>query len=222
MRTPADHDQRAADADVRATLRSHTREVARRPKDAGAHLARLHAALRLPGEEPVQGVLADLFVGLSRDEPTVCDSALQMVGARLNPYVLQAFARAVRGPRVFRITPLATRWSVLAQPSAEVPTRRRRGNSDDSRRLAREVFEALYEGEPTEAARIEQRFLDHCISCHDKLAFMLAMRDLRRADIVVDERWERVSAWLAQHDSFGDAQPDATPGQGFLLMDMPR
>ena len=98
-----------------------------------------------------------------------------------------------------------------AQPSAEVPARVRRASPDDSHRLARQVVEALYDGEPTDAARIEQDFLDHCISCQDKLAFMLATRDLRRAEIVVDERWTRVAAWLQQRDAFGEHQvePDA-------------
>lgn len=44
------------------------------------------------------------------------------------------------------INPLATRWSVLAQPSADISTRARRCSVDDSRRLAEQAvlaFEAL-------------------------------------------------------------------------------
>ena len=105
-----------------------------------------------------------------------------MAEARLNPHVAKAFGRHTQGHALPRITSLATRWSVWAQPSAEVPARVRRASPDDSHRLARQVVEALYDGEPTDAARIEQDFLDHCISCQDKLAFMLATRDLRRAE----------------------------------------
>ena len=37
----------------------------------------------------------------------------------------------------------------------------------------------LYDGEPTDAARIEQDFLDHCISCQDKLAHVVHAQGVR-------------------------------------------
>lgn len=191
---------------ARATFRERTGAVARSPDDAALHLARLHAALQLPGAEPVQGALADLFAAAPLTDPDLRRNALQMAEARLNPHVAQAFIRHTQGHALPRITALATRWSVWALPSAEVPARVRRASPDDSHRMARQVVEALYDGEPTDAARIEQDFLDHCISCQDKLAFMLATRDLRRAEIVVDERWTRVAAWLQQRDAFGENQ----------------
>ena len=40
---------------ARATFRERTCAIARAPDDAALHLARLHAALQLPGAEPVQG-----------------------------------------------------------------------------------------------------------------------------------------------------------------------
>ncbi len=198
---------------ARATFRQRTRAVAREPEDVALHLARLHAALQLPDAEPLQGALADLFVAAPLTDPLLRGNALQMTEARLNPHVARAFVRHTRGHRLPGITPLATRWSVLAQPSSEVPARVRRASPDDSRRLARRVVEALYNGEPGDAAKIEQDFLDHCISCQDKLAFMLAMRNLRRAEIVVDERWTRVASWLQQRNAFGGQQdnPDTEP-----------
>ena len=193
---------------ARARFRERTCAIARSPDDAALHLARLHAALQLPGAEPVQGALADLFATMPLTDPSLRRNALQMAEARLNPHVAKAFVRHTQGHALPRITSLATRWSVWAQPSAEVPARVRRASPDDSHRLARQVVEALYDGEPTDAARIEQDFLDHCISCQDKLAFMLATRDLRRAEIVVDERWTRVAAWLQQRDAFGEHQTE--------------
>lgn len=194
---------------ARTTFRQRTCAVARDPDDVALHLARLHAALQLPDSEPLQGALADLFVAAPLTDPLLRSNALQMVEARLNPHVASAFVRHTRGHRLPGITPMATRWSVLAQPSSEVPARVRRASPDDSRRLARLVVEALYNGEPSVAAKIEQDFLDHCISCQDKLAFMLATRDLRRAEIVVDERWTRVAAWLQQRNVFGSQQDNS-------------
>ena len=51
----------AAGTEARRQLRAHGRAVRRAPHDVSMHLARLQLALQLPGSEPVQGVLADLF-----------------------------------------------------------------------------------------------------------------------------------------------------------------
>ena len=98
---------------------------------------------------------------------------------------------------------------MFAQPSADVPARVRRASPDHSRRMAAQVVEALLEGEPMAASKIESDFLDHCLSCQDKLAFMLASRDLRRHEVAVGDRWGQVAAWLEQRDALGAA--DAAP-----------
>ena len=194
---------------ARRELRARTIAAVRNPHDAAVHLARLQAALQLDDAEPVQGVLADLFATLPGDETAMRQAALQLAGARLHPYVADAFARHARGHVLPGITALATRWSVFAQPSADVPARVRRASPDHSRRMAAQVIEALLEGEPMAAAKTESDFLDHCLSCQDKLAFMLASRDLRRHAIAVGDRWEQVAAWLEQRDALGAA--DAAP-----------
>ena len=194
---------------ARRELRTRTLAAVRNPHDAAVHLARLQAALQLDDTEPVQGVLADLFATLPGDETAMRQAALQLAGARLHPYVADAFARHARGHALPGITPLATRWSVFAQPSADVPARVRRASPDHSRRMAAQVVEALLEGEPMAASKIESDFLDHSLSCQDKLAFMLASRDLRRHAIAVGDRWEQVAAWLEQRDALGAA--DAAP-----------
>lgn len=197
----------AAGSDARRALRAHGRAVLQAPHDVAAHLARLQVALQLPGSEPVQGVLADFFSVPVDNGATLRKAALQLAVERLDPYSVDAFTRHAGGhARLPSISPLATRWSVLVQPSADVPARVRRGGRDDSRRLAEDVVQALYDGELVEAARIEAEFLGHCISCQDKLAFMLAMRGVRKAGIEVDARWGRVAAWLGARDAFGDQQ----------------
>ncbi len=194
---------RTAPDPARLVMRTHARALLHDPHDAGTHLARLHAALQLADDEPVQGVLADLFVGLPRHDSALRHAALQMAEQRLPPHVAAAFLRHSQGHALLPITALATRWSVLARPSADVQARRRRADPDHSRRLAREVVEALCEGEPLAAARTEREFLDYCVSCQDKLAFMLASRDLRRHALALDDRWDRAARWLQQRDLLG-------------------
>ncbi len=190
---------------ARRAFRARTGAVVRAPQDPGAHLARIHAALQLGDVEPVQGALADLFVALPRDETAMRQAALQLAAARLHPYMADAFARNA-GHALAAITPLATRWSVFAHPSSDVPARIRRASPDHSRRMAAAVVDALLDGDPMQAPKIESDFLDHCISCQDKLAFMLATRDLRRHEIALGDRWSRVAAWLEGHRTDGRRQ----------------
>lgn len=197
--------------DARRQLRGRTCATLRAPHDGAAHLARLQAALQLGDTEPVQGVLADLFVALPGADTLLRQAALQLATPRLPPYVAQAFDRYAHGHVLPGITALANRWSVFAQPSASVPARIRRASPDHSRRLAARVVEALLDGEPLLAAHTERDFLDHCVSCQDKLAFMLAMRDLRRHEIAVGDRWEQVAAWLEQHAASGERHLPALP-----------
>ena len=76
---------------ARATFRERTCAIARAPDDAALHLARLHAALQLPGAEPVQGALADLFAATPLTDPSLRRNALQMAEARLNPHVASGY-----------------------------------------------------------------------------------------------------------------------------------
>ncbi|KAF1702467.1 hypothetical protein [Pseudoxanthomonas suwonensis] len=199
---------------ARRDFRQRTCAVARAPQDPAAHLARLQAALQLGDTEPVQGALADLFVALPRADTALRQAALHLASARLTPYVAEAFARHAHGHSLPAITALATRWSVFAQPSGDVPARVRRASPDHSRRLATQVVEALLDGDPLQAARIEHEFLEHCVSCQDKYAFMLASRDLRRHEIAVGDRWERVADWLEQYAAIGDRAEAPSPRNG--------
>jgi hypothetical protein len=195
---------------ARAQFRRRTAAVVRAPADAGVHLARLQAALMLHDGEPMQGALADLFAALPEQDSGVRLAALQLVATRLPAHLREIFEQHVQGPRLPPTTPLATRWSVIAQPSASVAARMRRGSADHSRRMAAQVVQALLEDEPRQAAGIERDFLDHCLSCQDKLAFMLASRELRRHDLAVGDRWDQVAAQLQRRGLLGHSQAHHT------------
>src|SRR5690606_41793345 len=112
------------------------------------------------------------------------------------------------------ILALAPRCSMFTPPSADVTPCVRRARSDHSRRLAAQVVEPLLDGDPLESARSEHEFLEHCVSCQDKYAFMLASRDLRRHEIAVGDRWERVADWLEQYAAIGDRAEAPSPRNG--------
>jgi mono/diheme cytochrome c family protein len=179
---------------ARLAVRQHARRMLRDPLDASAHLARLQAALELPGSEPVQGALADLFVAFGEREVLLKRSALQLARDRLAEHVVRWFEAQAGQARLSRITPLATRWSVLARPSADISTRARRCSGDDSRALADQAVKAVENAD----AKAQAAFLHHCITCHDNLAFMLARRALLRESEKLPPNWDEVSRQLQQ------------------------
>jgi hypothetical protein len=179
---------------ARIAVRQQARRLMLDPLDASTHLARLKATLELPGSEPVQGALADIFTSFGEQEEALKRSALQLARHRLADHVVRWFDAQADQARLSRITPLATRWSVLARPSADISTRARRCSVDDSRALALQVTKAI-EQDDTQA---QQSFLHHCVTCHDNLAFMLARRALLRTCPTLPPNWEAVSQQLEQ------------------------
>ena len=137
-------------------------------------------------------MLADVFACLGADEALVKRAAVQLVAARLAPHIHRSFEARVSGTQLPRVTPLATRWSVLAIPSADVSTRARRVSADDSRTLAADVAAAVRSGD----LPAQEAFLHHCLTCQDTLAFMLARRDARRAGVELLAAWAEVGAQL--------------------------
>jgi hypothetical protein len=175
-------------------IRQQARLLLRDPSNVSAHLARLQAALALPGSEPAQGALADIFISFGESDEALKRSALQLARERLADHVVRWFDAQANQARLSRITPLATRWSVLARPSADISTRARRCSVDDSRALAAQVVLAVDKAD----AQAQQAFFHHCITCHDNLAFMLARRALLRTGTKLPAHWEAVSRQL-QH-----------------------
>ncbi len=185
---------------ARKTVRHHARKLMQHPLDVSAHLARLHAALELSGSEPVQGALADVFVMFGEKQSALKRAALQMAQSRLAAHVVNWFEAEVDLHCVPRITPLATRWSVLSIPSADISTRARRCSVDDSRALAVQVVKLVEQDDH----QGQQDFLLHCLTCHDNLAFMLARRALLRVASSLPPGWDAVSHQLEQSTETGN------------------
>jgi len=183
--TPKLHAQRYA-------LRRSSRQLLRHPSDLSCHLARLQLACELPGAEPAQGILADLFCVFGAEHASTKAQALGLVRVQLSSHVAAWFDSQVNAAALPRISPLATRWSVLAVTSADISTRARRCSADDSKTLAEAVLRAVQAGD----AQAQQVFLHHCLTCHDNLAFMLARRALLKLGQVLPESWEAVSSQL--------------------------
>lgn len=176
----------------RLALRRHCRRLLKDRTDRQLHLARLQAALSLGGAEPVQGALADVFTVFGPGETEVKRVALQMARGRMSARVVALFAAQLEMDALPVINPLATRWSIVARPSADTSTRARRCSPDDSRLLARQVVQDFERGD----TQAQQEFFQHCLTCHDKLAFMLARRDILAKRAALPELWEQVSGQL--------------------------
>ena len=164
------------------------------PGDPDAHMARLQATLELPGAEPVQGALADLFGSFGMPHVVLKRSALLLAKGRLSAHAARWFEAQLDQAALPAINPLATRWSVLAHPSADISTRARRCSVDDSRLLAGQAVLAFEARNQT----AQNEFLHHCVTCHDNLAFMLARRALRQSGAALPADWEAVSLQLEQ------------------------
>jgi hypothetical protein len=179
---------------IRLTVRQHARRLMRDSSNSSVHLARLRAAMELPGSEPVQGALADIFVAFGSSDAPLKRMALQLASDRLANHVLRWFDTQVDQRPLPRITPLATRWSILARPTTNISTRARRCSVDDSRALATQVVQAHIDADMP----AQQEFFHHCITCHDNLAFMLARRALLHQHASLPPEWKAVSSQLEQ------------------------
>lgn len=179
---------------VRAQFRASSRVVYVRPRDYALHCARLHAALALPGTEPIQGALADLFFGCRDELAARKNDAMEIVGDRLSSAYRRRFEPYVLVNDFPVSSRMATRWSVLVRPSIEIPRREMRCSSDDSRALAQAAVRAWRDGDHT----AQEEFLQHCWICRDALAFMLARREILRTQEALPERWTAVSLFLQE------------------------
>lgn len=179
---------------IRLALRQLARQLLRAPASANLHRQRVTTALQMGGVEPVQGALADMFVALGVSDQAHKRQAVFEVRQRLAPHVVRWFEAQIDQAALPRTSPLATRWSVLARPSADISTRARRCSGDDSRALAAAVLLAVEQADLVG----QQAFLHHCVTCQDKLAFMLARRALLKSGTHLPEGWGPVSQTLEQ------------------------
>lgn len=186
VRTPAaGPDPQAA----RTAFRACGRRLLRSPAELVVHLDRLDAALAMPGSEPVQGALADLFHGCAgRASAAQMMSPLQAVRERLNPQIALLFEDAALLGGLPRRTRLATRWSVLAATSMDVTRRERRCSGDQSRERAESAIRAWQAQDNTAL----DKFLEHCRVCRDSLAFMHVRREILRQGLTLPRRWQDI------------------------------
>jgi len=187
----------SAHLSARREVRRQTRALVNRHHDVAVHLARVHASLQLKGIEPVQGALADLFGSFGETSSALKAAALQLAAPRLGSRTARLFEVWVAGPPLPRITPLATRWSLMVSPSADTPTRSRRCSPDDSRTLAAQFLVAC----DAQEAGAQEAFLHHCLTCQDRLAFMLARRELLKRHGSLPAEWVEVQTAFQDESS---------------------
>ena len=192
-------DALAAREQSRRFARHFARAIRLSPHDEAAHLARLQSCLALDGVEPVQGALADVFVSFGPEGAALKRRALALAAPRLHEWLLGRFERWVHAPALPRITPLATRWSVIAVPSADMSTRARRCSPDVSRAVAEQAL-AAWQANDLDGM---DHFFHHCLTCRDRLAFMLVRRALYQRQASLPDGWAAVETELLQ----GDAHP---------------
>lgn len=191
--------QAGQQARAREQHRQAGRAVLRTPGNWVAHEAHVTAASALDGMEPLQGALVDLLYAC-QPAPARMAQLLQRppIAERLTPFVAQTFAMLVqRGRGLPRVTPLATRYCVLATPSLDVPARALLCGVDDSREIATAAIPFLMLGD----MGVEDAFLSHCEGARDTLAFMLARRALTREGFVLSDRWNALALALEQGGS---------------------
>ena len=176
----------------RATFRQLSRQVSQDRSNIALHQSRLHVALSLPGTEPTQGALVDMFAGCSQATDTDREMALDRVQARLNPLLVAKLRPYITQAALPLSNALATRWSVIASPSLDMPRRTMRCNTDDSRLLAQNAVKAWQ----VHDMAAQDAFLEHCVICQDKLAFLLARRSLLQQLDELPAAWKTVGDLL--------------------------
>ena len=176
----------------RATFRILSRQVFKDRNNVALHQSRLQAAMNLPGSEPVQGAFVDLLVGCLPATEDDQQAALCFVQDRLNPLLVTKLKPYIGNPALPLSNALATRWSVIASPSLDMPRRTMRCNTDDSRLLAQNAVKAWQDHD----VATQDAFLEHCVICQDKLAFLLARRSLLQQLDELPAAWKVVGDQL--------------------------
>lgn len=188
----------AAHTGARILFRQAGRLVLRTPADRAVHEERIRTALDLEGVEPLQGAVVDMLVGCAPGpglERALLDKRVQQ---RLAPVVLRGLLTHIKsGQPMPRVNKWATRWSVLASPSLDVPSHALLCGSDDSRTIVANTMPALLAGD----TQAEEQFLAHCLSSHDVLAFMLARKELGQHRKTLSPDWEKTMEMLQQRTS---------------------
>jgi hypothetical protein len=185
-------------------FRAASRRVLRSPEMQAAHGARTAAAVALGCAEPLQGALADWLYACPQQGGAQAEVLRQrQVQQCLGAVLWHKLQQQVRAPQALpQVNRLATRWSVLTQPSSDVPQRALLCGVDDSHdraaAAAGAILAALAQSEVADSRQLEAAFLAHCVGAQDTLAFMLARRTLQRAGFVFGPAWQDAMGLLEQ------------------------
>lgn len=179
---------------VREQYRRMSRRILGSPTIANYHKERIRTAMSFFESEPLQGALADYFFGCWYDVPYQGQAILDDAKDRLSAPIYQAFLNCVqKKDYIWDISSLATRWSVLVTPSLNVPTHKLRTSSDHAWHMADSIIASLLKAKEEQnplLTHLEDDFLEHCIACADRMAFMVVWFRLNKADWTFDERWK--------------------------------
>lgn len=188
---------------IRKEFRYFSRLVKLTPANEHYHRKRIQAAMRLEQNEPLQGALADYFYACWYLMSTQGNQLLKEVSARLQAWVLEEFHRLVgQGYCLPSITKLATRWSVLASPSMDMPSHQMYVGKDDASWVAKDVCKQLLAAkvanQQQHIEQIEHEFFAHCMACQDRMGFLMVWFELAKQGWVFHDGWAVCKQALTQ------------------------
>ncbi|MDO5651105.1 MAG: hypothetical protein Q4G13_03075 [Moraxella sp.] len=180
--------------DVHSRYRYYSRRVFTAPTAASYHEQRIMAAADFQENEPLQGALADYFYACWYDVVALEQSWLAPLLDRLSANAKAGFWACInRQNYLWKISHLATRWSVLVTPSLDVAAHKLRISRDDafsvSAHLGTELVQAKNSHDLTLLHELEQEFFAHCLACQDRMAFMKLWFRLAK------ENWDFHDGW---------------------------
>lgn len=187
--------------DIYHRFRHYSRAVLRAPSVTVYHKERISLAKKLDESEPLQGALSDYFFGCWYDIPLIHPEFVHDFETRLSTQAIQIIHDCLAKKYFLQKNNLlATRWSVITTPTLDVPSHKLRASSDDATRIAQNLADAIIlahqNGEHGQVTRLEDEFFEHCLACHDLVAFMKAWFKLGKHNWVFDERWVACQAEL--------------------------
>lgn len=184
-------------------FRYYSRAILCIPSASMYHKKRIAAAKKFSEGEPLQGAISDYFYSCWYDLPHIDPEITKGLEARLGAQAWQIIADCLEKKYYLKKTNLlATRWSVLTTPTLDVPSHKLRASTDDATHLANAITHSLMDAQAQqdtdEIARLEDEFFDHCLACHDIMAFLKAWFKLAKHNWVFDKRWSDCRKQLEQ------------------------
>lgn len=179
---------------LRRQYRYYTRLVKSLPNHSYYHQKRIKIAKLLTQTEPLQGAMADYFFACWYDMRFEGKRLMEDMADILPKHILDGFLGYIgTGDYLPKITPLATRFSVLVSPSMNVPKYKLYVGKDDAKQLSLQVSQSLIDakksGQDALIEEIQAQYFRHCLACQDKIGFMLTWFALAKNEWVFDDEW---------------------------------